>query len=399
MKKAAIDLVSVRLDTPGCEKVLHFNNAGASLPTTQVLSGVVHYLQAEADMGGYEAEEAFAEQIKQVHHSVAKLINARPSEIALVESATKAWNLALSSIEFTPGDRILTSSGEYLSNYLALLQVAQKHNLKIEMIPNDQYGQICLSSLSKMVDEKVKLIAITHIPSTNGVVNPLQGISEIAKSVNALFLLDACQSVGQMPIDVVDIGCDFLAATGRKFLRAPRGTGFLYIKEETLKKLKLSPPFSDLVGGLTDFKGSYSLIDSAKRFEIYENNFANRLGLGLAVEYALNLGMDNIWEQISKRALELRSALKNIQGVELCDTGIMKSGIVTFKIVGFSSLEIKKYLKAKKINVSIAFKESALDLHERKIDSIIRASVNYYNSNEEINFFCKAIRDLLISKY
>jgi cysteine desulfurase/selenocysteine lyase len=398
MKTKAIDLKRVRMDIASCEKIIHFNNAGAALPTNQVLNRIIQYLHAEAALGGYEAEEDFAEEIQRVHHSIAQLINSKASEVAIVESATKAWDLALSSIAFSAGDRILTSSLEYISNYLGLLQLAEKLHLKIDIIPNDSHGQTCLSSLSKMVDEKVKLIAITHVPSTNGMVNPLEGISAIAKSVNALFLLDACQSIGQMPIDVEAIGCDFLAATGRKFLRAPRGTGFLYVRESSLKQHDFRPQFSDFTSASVNFNGSFSLAQNASRFENYETSYANRLGLGVAVNYALELGLENIWERICLLSEELRSSLAKIPEVKLCDTGIIKSGIVTFSVEGFTPLEIKKYLRSKQINVSTASKAFAFDLHERKVNSVVRASIHYYNTSEEILNFTNEVKSILAEK-
>lgn len=389
------NLEKVRADTSGCHDVIHFNNAGASLPTQQVLAGVMNYLHAEAKTGGYEAEEDFGEQIQKVYQSIAQMINCNPAEVALVESATRAWDLALSSIAFKKGDRILTSTSEYISNYLGLLQLAEIFDLKIEVIPNDTKGQSCIEALSEMVDHKVKLIAITHVPSTNGMVNPLHGISKIAKSVGALFLLDACQSVGQMPIDVKAIGCDFLAATGRKFLRAPRGTGFLFVKESAIKKHDLRPLFSDFSSASVNFNGSFSLVENAKRFENYETSYANRIGLGVAVDYALDLGLDNIWDRISLVAAELRSELAKIPQIELCDPGIIKSGIVTFYLKEKSPREFKQYMRSKNINVSTASKNFAFDLHSRNVESIVRASVHYYNTSEEIAKFVKEIQNFV----
>jgi selenocysteine lyase/cysteine desulfurase len=391
----SFNLEKVRADTSGCHDVIHFNNAGASFPTNQVLAGVMNYLHAEARTGGYEAEEDYSEQIQGVYRSIATMINCNPSEVALVESATKAWDLALSSIDFKKGDRLLTSTSEYISNYLGLLQLAEKLDLKVEVIPNDTKGQTCVEALSEMVDHKVKLIAITHVPSTNGMVNPLFGISKIAKSVGALFLLDACQSVGQMPIDVKAIGCDFLAATGRKFLRAPRGTGFLYVKESAIKKHDLRPLFSDFSSASVNFNGSFSLVENAKRFENYETSYANRIGLGVAVDYALEIGLENIWERITLLSQELRTELAKIPQLELCDPGIVKSGIVTFYLKEGTSLEFKKYMRSKNINVSTASNKFAFDLHSRHVESIVRASIHYYNTSEEIAKFINEIRIFL----
>ncbi|MBC7539927.1 MAG: aminotransferase class V-fold PLP-dependent enzyme [Bacteriovorax sp.] len=391
-KIVTFNLNSARNDTSGCLHTIHFNNAGSSLPPNQVLEATINYLKTEARIGGYETALEFSAQHAKVYQSIALMINCKLSEVAIVESATRAWDLALSSITFQEGDRVLTSHSEYISNYLALLQLKKKLNFKIDFIPNDSDGQCSLEALADMVDEKVKLIAITHVPSTNGLVNPLVGISDIAKSVGALFLLDACQSIGQMPIDVEKIGCDFLAATGRKFLRAPRGSGFLYIRESVLKKYNLEPLFVDFSSATLNTSGSYTLIETAKRFENFEMSYASRIGLGTAVEYALNIGLENIWKRVQAVAQELRDELSEIPQVTLCDSGIIKSGIITFSIDKINPYQFSEQMRTKKINVSTGKVEFSIDLKERKIDSIVRASLHYYNSSEEIKKFTEELK-------
>src|SRR5881398_3739007 len=219
------DLQRVRQDTPGCDHVLHFNSAGASLMPRPVLDATIAHLQLEAQIGGYEAAEQAYDDIEHVYDAAATLINCSRDEIAVIENATRAWDMAFYSIPFKPGDRILTAMGEYASNYIAFLQIAQKTGARVEAIPNDAYGQVSLDALRQAIDERVKLIAITHVPTNGGLVNPVAAI-------------------GQMPIDVNQIGCDMLSATSRKYLRGPRGTGFLYMRRSILEQLE--PPFLDL---------------------------------------------------------------------------------------------------------------------------------------------------------
>lgn len=395
MNGSDFDLVKARKDTPGCQDLIHFNNAGSSLSPNPVLEGTIDYLKSEALMGGYETAELYKTQHEQLYQSIATLINAHYLEIAIVESATRAWDLAISSIDFKKGDRVLITQTEYISNYLALLQIQKKTAIKIEFIPLDLKGQVSLEALAEMADEKVKLIAITHVPSTNGMVNPLTGISAIAKSVEAFFLLDACQSIGQMPIDVEKIGCDFLAATGRKFLRAPRGSGFLYVRSGTLKKYNLEPLFIDSDSAVLNFKGSYDLVHSAKRFQNFEMSYASRIGLGIAVDYALAIGLDKIESRIHYLASHLRLKLAEFKNITLLDTGLVQSGIVTFSMKNGDSKQFATLMKAKRINLSTTDKEFAIDLRERNIDSIIRASLHYYNSIEEILKFTEEMEKLL----
>ena len=283
-----IDVRRARLETPGCAHVLHFNNAGAALMPQCVLEAVTGHLQLEAQIGGYEAAERRHEAIAGVYRSLATLLGCTPDEVAVVENATRAWDMAFYAIPLRPGDRILTAQAEYVSNYLAFLQVAQRTGALIEVIPNDESGQISLDALRDRIDEHVRLIAITHVPTNGGLVNPAAEVGQVARAAGVLYLLDACQSVGQMPVDVATVGCDILSGTGRKFLRGPRGTGFLYVRHAVLDRLE--PPFVDVHAATWTARDRYELRPDASRFENWETNYAARLGLGAAVDYALGWG-------------------------------------------------------------------------------------------------------------
>src|SRR5688572_22311345 len=240
----AIDVRRSRQETPGCENVVHFNNAGAALMPQPVLHATIGHLQLEALVGGYEAAAQAHGAVEHVYDAAAALLGCQRDEIAIVENATRAWDMAFYAVPLGPGDRILTAVAEYASNYIAFLQVVRKTGAVVEIIPNDESGQISIDALRQAIDDRVKLIAITHIPTNGGLVNPAAAVGKVAREAGVPYLLDACQSVGQMPIDVEAIGCDMLSATGRKFLRGPRGTGFLYVRRAILERLE--PPFLDL---------------------------------------------------------------------------------------------------------------------------------------------------------
>lgn len=387
------DIVKFRAETKGVNNVLHFNNAGASLPPDIVHNTVVHHLEREREIGGYEAKAEAAMRFDQFYVEVAKLINAKPSEIAFIENATRAWDMAFYSLPLDAGDEIITIEAEYASNYLAYLQAAKHKGVVIKVAPNDASGQVDVVALGQLITKNTKLISITHVPSQGGLINPAAEVGKIAKAHGILYLLDACQSVGQIEIDVGEICCDMLSATGRKFLRGPRGTGFLYIKEELANSLE--PVFIDLHAAEWLDGNKYELAKGAIRFENWECFYAGKLGLMEAAKYANNIGMKHIVARNQFLANQLRQSLTKIKGVHLTDLGINKSAIVTFYKDGIAAENAHAKLRAQNINVSVSPSSYArLDLGKRGLHSLIRASIHYYNTEEEVENFVRAIHVL-----
>lgn len=386
-----INVELARQDTPATSQKLHFNNAGAALMPEPVLASVIDHLKLEAQIGGYEAANQEEKRLEGVYDSIAKLIHCHRDEIAVVENATRAWDMAFYSQPFKAGDRILTACNEYASNYIAFMQMAKLRGVKIEVIDNDKHGQVSLEQLKAKIDDQVKLIAITHVPTNGGLVNPAEAVGRIAKEHKITYLLDACQSVGQLDLSVETLGCDFLSATGRKYLRGPRGTGFLYVRKSILNHLE--PPFLDLHAAEWSSRDHYEMRHDARRFENWEGNVAAKLGLGTAVDYALALGLGNIEKRVTELAAHLRSALVEIDGVTVQDLGQKKCGIVTFNVAGLSALEIKKSLAVNGINVAAStLSGTRIDMENRGLIDLVRASVHYYNTEEEIIKFCAAVR-------
>ena len=379
-----IDVDAARRDTPGCGEVVHFNNAGASLPPASVVDTVVSYLEQEARVGGYELADRRADDLAGVYRSVAGIIGAGEDEIALLDSATRAWDMAFYSMQFESGDRILTTSTEYAANFIAYLQVAERTGARVIVVPDTDTGEIDVDALQALVDPRVKLISINHVPTNGGLVNPAAAVGDVARRAGITYLLDACQSVGQMPIDVDEIGCDLLSATSRKFLRGPRGVGFLYVRDTLIEDL--NPVMLDLHAATLLSLNRYEVRRDAKRFETWESNPALRLGLGAACDYATSLGLGAIWERVAMLGAALRAELAGIPGVTVHDKGRVKGGIVTFSVDRRTAPEIKAALAARSINVSTTTAASALiDMQQRGLDEIVRASVHYFNTEEEIS--------------
>jgi cysteine desulfurase/selenocysteine lyase len=391
--RMTIDVDRLRAETPGCAEVAHFNNAGSSLPPQPVLDAVIDHLQLEARIGGYEAAAKAHDRLEAVYASIARLINAHPDEIALVENATRGWDMAFYALKFQPGDRILTGISEYASNVISYLQIARKTGAVVEAVPNDASGQVSVADLERMIDKKVKLISFTHVPTNGGLINPAAEIGSVAERHGIPFLLDACQSVGQLDIDVEAIGCTMLSATGRKYLRGPRGTGFLYVRRDWIERLE--PPFLDLHAAEWVAPDRYEIRKDARRFENWESYVAGHLGLGAAADYALKVGMKAIEADLTAKAAQLRAGLAKLPGVEVQDIGMRKGGIVTFTKAGRSAGEIKAGLSARRINVSVSGASSTLfDMSARGLRELVRASVHYVNNTAELNRLIGAVAEI-----
>ena len=390
---SSLDIDRIRAETPGASARAYLHNAGAGLMPRAVLEAQKRHLDLEAEIGGYPAADREAARLDDVYGSVARLLNAAPDEIALMENATIAWQMAFYAQHFGPGDRILTAEAEYGANYVAYLQVARRTGAIIDVVPSDPTGELDIAALERMIDERVKLIAITWVPTNGGLTNPAAAVGRIARAHGIPYLLDACQAVGQMPVDVEAIGCDMLAATGRKFLRGPRGTGFLYVRRSLLTELE--PPMIDHFGAVWVERDRYELRADARRFETWENNYAARMGLGVAVDYALSLGIDRIEARSRMLAGRLREGLAAIPGIVVRDLGRHPSAIVSFTVEGQEAADLVRAADAAGITIGASNPSSTrLDAETRGLPPLVRASPHYYNTEAEVDrlvAFCAAL--------
>jgi selenocysteine lyase/cysteine desulfurase len=384
MRAEVIDIDAVRAETPACARLVHFNNAGAALMPEPVYMRLIGYLADEREHGGYETARARSADLDDFYAATAQLLNCAPDEVAFIENATRAWDMAFYSIDFKPGDRILTCESEYVSNYISLLQVARKTGARLEVVPSDGSGQLDLEALERMLKQgAVRLVALTHVPTQGGLINPAAEVGRLAAAYGALYLLDACQSAGQLELDVQVLNCDFLSGTGRKFLRGPRGTGFLYARRSAMEKIE--PVFLDLHAAEWIDGGSYSVREDARKFENWECFYAGKAALGTAMRYALSLGMPAIESRVLSLATTMRERLASLPGIALRDIGLRKSGIVTLTKDGEEANALQKRLQAARINTSVSDAGSArLDFGRRGLASVLRVSVHYYNTEDEI---------------
>ncbi|MGB0907498.1 MAG: aminotransferase class V-fold PLP-dependent enzyme [Maricaulaceae bacterium] len=391
LSKAAI--AKLRAETPACEGLLHFNNAGASLMPAPVYAAQTAYQALEQEVGGYEAESAQAELITDFYPAIAGLIGASPHDIAFMDSATRAWHQAVASIPFQAGDRVLMHITEYEANYLTLLHLKAQKGIEIDFVQSDESGQIDVTDLAAKITPRTKLICLSHIPTYNGVINPAAEVGKIARDAGVLYLLDACQSVGQVEIDVTEIRCDMLCATGRKYMRGPRGTGFLYVAPQVI--YDLIPPAADSHSALLTGEDSFEFVESAKRFEIYERSPAGMIGLAAAARYASDIGVANIRVRVDNIATTLRRELSTIKGVDVHDWGTAQSGIVTFTKQNHEPMDMMHALRERRINMFVST-PSQIDPNGPAIAAphLARASVHYFNTKREVSAFCEAVASL-----
>jgi selenocysteine lyase/cysteine desulfurase len=393
-----INVEALRAATPGCTQVTHLNNAGCALPPAIVTDTMVSHLRLEEAIGGYEAYSQGRDRIAGVYASVGALVNAPIERVALVESATVAWDRGLQAIAFSDpleaGDRMLVSGSEYASNVLPLLQLARRTGASVEVIPDGADGSVDVEAMGDMLDERVRIVSVNHAPSQNGLVNDVVAIGDMLRMHGspAWYLVDACQSVGQLPVDMGRIGCDVLSATGRKFLRGPRATGFLVVSQRMLDDLEPFP--LDLHAATWTTLDDYELAEGAARFESWEKAYAALLGMGAAIDYALACGIEPLADRIGLLAQRARAGLAEIPGVTVRDRGSVQSGIVTIRVDDPAG--VVAGLRGRGINTSLSTPDySRIDFGRDQAPGLVRISPHAYNTEAEVDRAIATIAELV----
>lgn len=374
-----------RDDTPGCSHRIHLNNAGAALMPKPVIDAISCHLELESQIGGYEAADATSGAIADAYSAVSNLIGSKPSNIAMVENATVATSQALSSFKFQRGDRVITTNVDYSSNQIMLLSLAHRFGIEILRADDLPEGGVDPESIRKLIRKhRPVLVLMSWIPTNSGLIQDTVAVGEICRKEEVPFLLDACQAVGQVPVNIEELNCDFLACTSRKFLRGPRGMGFLYVSDRMLER-NATPIFPDSHGSTWTEANSYNLHPGAQRFENWEFPYALLLGMGAAAEYALEVG-----DISGKRALALaeytRDKLIEVPGAEIQDRGHKKCAIVSVTFEGRDPDFLMQELRKQKINTSSVSRSAGIiDMEAKNTESVLRISPHYYNSVEEID--------------
>ncbi|MBX2914948.1 MAG: aminotransferase class V-fold PLP-dependent enzyme [Cyclobacteriaceae bacterium] len=391
-----MNIETLRQQTPGCNHKIHFNNAGASLPSQQVVDAITQHLQLEAMTGGYEAADLKVNEVNGFYESTAQLLNCKATNIAFTSSATNSFARALSCIPFHADDSILLANEDYISNQLAFLSLQKRFGIKIIRAASLPEGGVDVDDMKRLMDQHhPKLVSLTHVPSNTGLIQPVELVGELCAARNIYYLVDGCQSAGQIPVDVEKIKCDFFTATLRKFLRGPRGAGFLFVSDKVIER-KLEPLFIDLRGAEWIKPDEYLPRMDARRFEDWELPYPLVLGSKAAIELAVSLGLDEIEKRNLFLCTKIRNGLAEIPGVNLLDKGTNLSSIITASIRNHNAPDILNGLRALNINTSIGYRNFALiDFDAKQVEWALRISPHYYNTEAEVNTLLQAIRKLV----
>lgn len=389
-----LDVAAERTRTPGSFTGHHFNAAGAALLATGTVEAVIDHLRAESLSGGYEAAQHAAPALAAVYSRVAELLGARPEEVALVESATAGWQRAVSALRLRPGDRVLAARSSYVSSALHLLSAERDHGVRVELLPNGPDGAVDLEALETALRTgPAALVTAAHVPTSSGLVEPAAGIGALTQAHGVPFLLDATQSLGQLPVDMDALGCDLLVGTGRKFLRAPRGTGVLAVRRPLLDRL--APEAPDVRGARWIAERSWELVPDAKRFELWEAAHALRLGLGAALADLSALGVDTVARHLATVTAALRERLAALPGVHVTDPPAAGGAIVTFVVDGLDPTDVQRELARRRVHlIAVPAAHGRWDMDPRGLTKVVRASVHVYNDDADVDALVEAVHEI-----
>ena len=383
-----------RRDTPGCRERIHLNNAGAALMPQPVLDALTRHLEREAAIGGYEAADEAEARLGETYELLGRILGTDAKNIAIVENATVAFNQAVSAFDFRPGDRIVTTRTDYPSNQLVYLSLARRAGVETVRADDLPEGGVDPESVRRLASHpRTRLVALSWVPTNSGLVQDARAVGEVCEDLGVPYLIDACQAVGQLTVDVNAFKCDFLGGTARKFLRGPRGIGFLYVSDRMLERGAF-PLFLDMRGADWTDPDTFQLADGAQRFENWEFAPALIAGLCEAARYALDVGVEG-QERARGLAAVLRERLAKVRGVRVLDRGRERCAIVTVDVRGQDAVGLKLALRSRGINTSSTDRKSGvLDMDEKRASTALRLSPHYYNTEDELDAAVGAVAEL-----
>jgi cysteine desulfurase/selenocysteine lyase len=360
---------------------VHFNHAGMSPTPAPARAAMLGHLAREAEVGGYEAAADATDALGAVPAAVAPLFGPTvdADEVAIAESATRAWETALwtlaETFRYGPGDRVLLDRFTYGTTYTMVERLRVARGVSVEVVSSNDDGTVDVNQLARLLDSATRLVAITHMPTHLGTRTDVAAVGRVLQGTGVVFALDVAQTLGQMPIDVKAIGSQVAFAPGRKFLRAPRGTGLLYVDADLAETLVPVNPGFGVVGPVAP--GRFTWPSAARRFDSFEYGHAARLGLGEAARYATAIGLDRIEQLVAARSRDVTDVLAGIEGVRLLAPPDAV-GIISFQHDEHAPADVQARLADAGVNVWVNPPAGApFDARARPVLPSVRVSPHY----------------------
>lgn len=360
-----------------------------------VLEAIRQHLELESMIGGYEAADAAEAAVERVYDDIAQIVKGGTRNMAITGSATSAFTQTIGTIDFEPGDAIVTTRCDYTSYQIQYLALAERRGVRVLHAEDLPEGGVDPQSVRELVRRfRCRLVSLSWVPTNSGLVQDAAGVGQVCEELGVPYHVDACQAVGQMPIDVDALRCDYLSATARKFLRGPRGLGFLFVSDRALDRGDI-PLFVDMRAARWTAPTEYAAGETALRFESWEMPYAQVLGLGEAARYAIEVGAERARDRAYELAARARRGLEAIPGVRVLDRGSRPCAIVTASVEGLPPETVVSALRDRGINTSASLKwYGQFDFAEKGAEGAVRLSPHYYNTEAEVDSAVGAVAEI-----
>lgn len=376
---------------------VYVNSAAASPPPRQVVDTSIDYLQKTASLGPYlpSFREEVYQKIEETREKAAKFIGAKTSEMAFVKNGTEGINFIANGLTWNKGDEIILADIEFHSNYTPWLKLRDKKKVHLKIIKTDFSGVIDVNLIEQEISNRTKLITVSHLSNASGALQHIEKICEIAKKRDVLTLINASQTLGLIPINVQELDCDFLTGCGRKWLRGPEGSGILYIRESLVESIE--PTIIGWGGTTWDFEtNEYYYLSTARRVEAGCPIVPSILGLGAAIDYAQNIGIEEIVTKVEALTRYSFQQLSVIEGIAIYGPKNIENrlAIIPFNVEGLHPDEITNYLEKNNIIIESGTFMANMLLQHYGINKMVRISPHYFNTKVEIDFIVTLIKFL-----
>lgn len=376
----------------------YFNNCGAGLMSPQTLNVIENHLRREIAVGAYRAAQESRIPMEEFYGRVARLLNAAsPNDVAFMDSASRAWNMALYGAELRPGDRVLTLSSEFGTNVLTLFHRARQVGASVEVIQCDAEGHFAMDDFAAAIAKGARMVAISHVVAHASIVNPVHEIGQLTNRYGAIYLVDGCQGVGQISVDVEAIQCDAYTGTGRKWLRGPRGTGFLYVKSSApFRTPHIDLSAADLVIGKDGQVVGVEVRTDARQFELWERSVAGMLGLSSAIGEYLAMQPGYVTDRIQTQADRLRAVVSDNPHLRLLGRRQSESGVIGFYLTEPKREGVvRENIERAGLGIStMSSWDCPLHFPQNGATTIFRLAPHYYTDESSMIAACEVLSQL-----